>query len=211
MNPHFMFNAINGIQNQILTAKKMEAYGYLGKFADLLRTITINSDSTTIALKQEIHFLKTYLELEKLRFRTGFNFAFEGVEELPDLKRRIPAMMIQPFVENAIMHGLSTLSYPGKLEVIFEPLSWGVRCIVRDNGRGRAAGRERTANEPSNHLSITYRNTEARILSLRESGYSLTAIEVHDLVEEGVAKGTQVELYLPFLPTNTAAFTDDHE
>ncbi len=211
MNPHFMFNAINGIQNQILRAKKMEAYSYLGKFADLLRTITINSDSTSITLKQEIHFLKTYLEFEKLRFRTGFNFTFEGVEELLDLDQRIPAMMIQPFVENAIMHGLSTLNYSGKLEVIFEPLSWGVRCIVRDNGRGRAAGRERTANEPSNHLSITYRNTEARILSLRESGYGLTAIEVNDLIEEGRAKGTQVVLYLPFLPINTVAFTDDHE
>jgi len=148
MNPHFMFNAINGIQNQILTSKKMEAYSYLGKFADLLRNITNNSDSTSVTLRQEIRFLKTYLELEKLRFRTGFNFSFEGVDELPGLEQRIPAMMIQPFVENAIIHGLSTLAYSGKLEVVFEPLSWGVRCIVRDNGRGREAGRERV-----NHLS----------------------------------------------------------
>lgn len=211
MNPHFMFNAINGIQNQILTAKKMEAYGYLGKFADLLRTITNNSDSTSITLQQEIRFLKTYLELEKLRFRTGFNFTFTGVEELPDLNKRIPAMMIQPFVENAIIHGLSILNYPGKLEMIFEPLSWGMRCIVQDNGRGRAAGRERTADEPSNHLSITYRNTEARILSLRESGYSRADIEVYDLVEKGQAKGTKVVLYLPFLPINVTALADDDE
>jgi len=209
MNPHFMFNAINGIQNQILTAKKMEAYSYLGKFADLLRTITNNSDSTSITLKQEIHFLKTYLELEKLRFRTGFNFILTGVEELPDLEQRIPAMMIQPFLENAIIHGLSTLSYPGILEVIFEPLSWGVRCVVQDNGRGRATGRERTADEPSNHLSITYRNTEARILSLRESGYGLTAIEINDLIEEGRATGTQVVLNLPFLPKKTSAYNDE--
>lgn len=209
MNPHFMFNAINGIQNHILKANKIEAYGYLGKFADLLRMITKTGAGDRISLEGEVVFLTTYLDLEKLRFRDDFDFTVTVAPELTDMEEEIPSMMIQPFVENAILHGLSVLSYPGELSITFTAQQDGVRCVVRDNGRGRVAGGAISGMRPANHLSITEKNTRERMQSLRESGYKNAALKTNDLYEGERAVGTEVVLSLPFLKTEKVSHGDN--
>ncbi len=199
MNPHFMFNAINGIQNQILKSNSIEAYNYLGKFADLLRMITKSEASFFTDLQEEIEFLTTYLDLEKLRFRQQFDYKLIVDEKLNDCDLLIPSMMIQPFVENAIVHGLSLLPKEGLLTVHLEKIPENIRCVVRDNGRGRAAANLITDGNKSKHLSVASDIADRRIDFLRDSGYEDTRIDIKDLYEGEKACGTQVTLILPII------------
>ena len=197
MNPHFMFNAINGIQNQILKSNSIEAYNYLGKFADLLRMITKSEASFFTDIREEIEFLTTYLELEKLRFRQQFECEVNIDEKLKTCEVFIPSMMIQPFVENAIVHGLSILDRKGTLTITLEKIPGNVRCVVQDDGRGRVAANLITKEHKSDHLSVASDIADRRINFLRDSGYEDTRIDIEDLYDEGIACGTKVTLILP--------------
>lgn len=199
MNPHFMFNAINGIQNQILKSKKIEAYTYLGKFAELLRMITKSSASVLIDLEEEVQFLKTYLELEKLRFRDGFDYELIVDPGLLNSNLHIPSMMIQPFVENAIIHGLSLLQHKGLLVVELTEQAEGVKCIIRDNGRGRKAAGLRATEKAKSHLSISSGNMKERIEFLRTAGHENSGIQIRDIYDGNEAQGTEVTILLPFM------------
>ncbi|TXF89951.1 tetratricopeptide repeat protein [Neolewinella aurantiaca] len=199
MNPHFLFNAITGIQNFILKSKKMDAYNYLGKFSDLLRTIAQSSTTGSIALNKEIGLIETYLELEKLRFRDSFVFELNVADSLRDLDVEIPSMMVQPIVENAIQHGLTGLSYQGVLTVSFKPFENCIECVVEDNGRGRAAaGGARL--QAGRHLSISTSNTQETLKYLQALGYTSARLFIEDLHHpDGTAAGTRARIYLPFL------------
>ncbi|WP_273446942.1 histidine kinase [Neolewinella agarilytica] len=203
MNPHFMFNAINGIQNQILKSNSIEAYNYLGKFADLLRVITKSEASFFTGLQEEIEFLTTYLELEQLRFRQQFECEIIIDEELKTCDVLIPSMMIQPFVENAIVHGLSILPRKGRLTITLEKLPGNIRCIVEDNGRGRVAANLIKNEHKSEHLSVASDIADRRIDFLRDSGYEDTRIDIEDLYHHGEACGTRVTLILPIIKADT--------
>ncbi|MEM6769316.1 MAG: histidine kinase, partial [Bacteroidota bacterium] len=201
MNPHFVFIAINGVQNAILRDHKMEAYNYLNKFSSLLRTSARFSTDLHISISQELTFLRNYLALEKMRFGAGFEFSLTVEGALEESQQNIPAMIIQPFIENALVHGLAGIDYTGQLMVRFSAYgNDGIRCVVVDNGRGRAAAEKMKNEHPSeNHLSIATHNSAERLAYLREQGYTSTRIEITDLVEHNAATGTQVEIYLPFL------------
>ncbi len=199
MNPHFIFNALNGIQNYILKSEKIEAYSYLNKFGDLLRMITNSSASTGIELEQEFKFLKNYLEMEKLRFRDQFDYHFIVAPELLECSDSVPSMMIQPIIENAIQHGLSSLSYRGKLTVTFITCKQGVKCVVVDNGRGREVAAKTAKENHTQHLSIASVNTKERLEFLRKIGYVDAKLEIEDMYLNGKACGTTVIIYLPFL------------
>lgn len=202
MKPHFIYNAMTGIQNYVLRSEKIEAYNYLGKFAALLRIITRTSTETHIELDREIDLIKTYLELEKMRFREAFIYELEVAESLLNLNREIPSMMIQPVVENAIIHGVSGLEWQGKLIVALSPYQDGIKCVVTDNGRGRAAANEISKREANQHLSIASVNSNERLEFLRRMGYESARIEVEDHYAEGKATGTSVSIYLPFRTEN---------
>jgi len=104
MNPHFMFNAMNSIQNLVLKGDKHEAYQYLSKFSSMVRENLNMSEKSFVSFDEEYSLLQKYLELEKLRFRTNFEYKLIGADKMEDIY--IPAMILQPFVENAIKHGL---------------------------------------------------------------------------------------------------------
>ncbi|MEI7727273.1 MAG: histidine kinase, partial [Bacteroidota bacterium] len=106
MNPHFLFNALNSIQQMILANEEMVATRYLSRFSKLLRTVLIHSDKESISLKEEIEIIKMYVELESVRFKDAFSYTIECDEEIETEELRIPTLLIQPFVENAIWHGL---------------------------------------------------------------------------------------------------------
>lgn len=197
MNPHFIYNALSGIQNFILHSKKIEAFNYLSKFAGLLRIITKSSTEIFIELEREVELLNTYLDLEKLRFRDAFSYVLVVDNDLQNENLRIPSMMIQPVVENAIIHGLSKLK-DGQLSLKIQREGDGILCIVTDNGRGREAAIEIAKKNKLNHLSIATVNGNERIQSLQSLGYTHAKIEIDDLYDGDQPKGTRVRIYLPF-------------
>jgi tetratricopeptide (TPR) repeat protein len=199
MNPHFIFNAMNGIQNYILKSERIEAYSYLSKFGGLLRIITNSSTSIGIELEQEIKLLQNYLELEKLRFRDHFDYSLTVSPELLNRTGSIPSMMIQPIVENSILHGLSLLDYKGQLTISLDAHKKGIKCVVADNGRGRKAAALLAKENDEQHLSISAVNTRERLEFLREIGYENAAVEVEDLYQGQKGCGMVTTIYLPFM------------
>jgi len=200
MHPHFIFNALGGIQNYILKSEKIAAYKYLGKFATLLRTITKSATQIHVPLDQEIAFIKSYLDMEKLRFRDDFVYSLTIDPLLEQTKVVIPSMIIQPIVENALMHGLAGLNRQGAVKIEIKPCSDqdGICCIVADNGRGRQAAKKIAEKQDfKGHLSIATVNTQKRLDFLRLMGHEQVAMEIEDLYSGGKPAGTKVSVFLP--------------
>jgi hypothetical protein len=136
MNPHFIFNSLNALKGFILTGELESAEKYLDKFAKILRNLLENGASDKILIRDEIILLNNYLDIEKLRFDNSFDFKVETADEISNVY--IPFMCIQPFVENAVWHGLMLKKGEKFLNISFSRLDENrVRCIVEDNGIGR--------------------------------------------------------------------------
>lgn len=202
MSPHFVFNALNGIQNQVLQAAPFSAYEYISKFSSLLRVITNTTSKPEISLSDEIALLRNYLDLEQLRFRDGFSSTVDAEGELLSLNPMIPAMMIQPVIENAIIHGLSESEKKGEISVRLSLQKDTVCCVVTDNGIGREASTEISKKEKEHHLSISTENLKKRFIALERLGYPMKPFTTLDLFDGGKASGTQVTLYLPIIGPN---------
>ena len=199
MNPHFTFNTMNAVQSLILKGNRDEAYHYLAKFSLLLRENLNVSEKNFIGFDKELEMITTYLELEKLRLRKDFEYHITGTETIGDIK--IPAMIIQPFVENAIKHGLLHKEGKKKLTLNFQQ-SKLLQCTVTDNGIGRKAAEAIRKNRKDRHSSFSTGAMEKRFALLRayyklDLGFAYT-----DLEEKNVLTGTQVTLNIPY-------FTDD--
>jgi tetratricopeptide (TPR) repeat protein len=206
INPHFIFNALTGIQNSVLKSETIEAYNYLGKFSDILRVMATTATSISIPLVNEIELIDNYLALEKLRFRDGFIYSVDVSESLKEELYKVPGMLVQPVVENAIIHGVSNLTYQGKVHVFFQQFGDGVKVIVTDNGRGRNAAAIIAQAEAGKHLSIATENSQKTLKALHTIGYKDADIQTLDLFhKDGTSAGTQVTIYLPFLTMKKTA------
>ena len=139
MNPHFMFNSLNSIKNYILQAEPRIAAEYLSNFAHLIRMILQNSRAKLITLQEELETLMLYIDLEKLRFDDEFEFNCIIDDRIDMQNVTIPPMILQPYVENAIWHGLMHKEDRGQLTLKFHKHDGGIDCIVEDNGVGRKA------------------------------------------------------------------------
>ena len=196
MNPHFIFNALNSIQEYIILNQKNLASSYLAKFADLIRAYLEHSNKGYITIREEIECLDIYLQLEKLRFEDKFEYTLNGIENNDHLK--IPTMLIQPYVENAIKHGLLHKKDNRKLNVSFELLNNQsmLKCIVLDNGIGRVK-----ANEIQNkkHNSFATEATAHRLELLNFGKEKKIGVEIEDLYDDANAVGTKVTLLIPIL------------
>jgi len=137
MNPHFIFNSLNSIGDYILKNDSQAASDYLGKFARLMRMTLENSDKKEITLMEDISLLRTYLSIEQKRFDHSFDFEIEVADDLDMDEVLIPPMLLQPFAENSIIHGLSTMEKDGKINILFESQNDELVCSVDDNGIGR--------------------------------------------------------------------------
>ncbi|MFK8162083.1 MAG: histidine kinase [Lewinella sp.] len=192
MNPHFIFNALNGVRGLVDGQHDAEARAQITRFATLMRGILNNSRRETISLAEEIATLKDYLEMEQFCQAFDFTFAIlppEGVE--PD-EVNMPSMLLQPFLENAVLHGLSTKEGAKHIEVIFLMRGRRMQCTVRDNGIGRAAAAARKARRPTSHQSVALDVTRQRLKAMKGR------LEITDLTtKHRVAAGTQVELFFP--------------
>lgn len=194
MNPHFIFNALNSIQSQIGTDNEQAARYYLAKFSRLMRQILDNSRSTSIPLEEEVNMLENYLLIEKFCNGDRFEYMISVDPEVEKDYIKIPPMLLQPFVENAIKHGLKHIdNRRGLISVHFAEKEGFLECTVTDNGIGRKRSEElnKTSKE-TYHQSTALIVTQERLELLNGDQRSLEIIDLYD--EEGNAKGTKVVL-----------------
>lgn len=200
MNPHFIFNTLNSIQYYMYKHDKLATNNYLTKFSSLMRKILENSQHTAVPIRDELDALQLYLELESIRFRDKFDYEIIVDEEIDTLMYKIPTMLIQPYVENAICHGLMYREEKGKVKISLTLGKDHVSVVIEDNGIGRDASREISRNKEKTHNSLGTRITESR-LKLVSTLYG-TSLKTHftDLKdEEGKGTGTRVEIHIPIL------------
>lgn len=195
INPHFVFNVLNAIQVFILKSDKVDAYKYLAKFSKLMRFFLSCSLHTTISLEQEIDAIKTYLELEKVRFREKLNYVFEIDPQINTSHINIPSMLILPYLENAIWHGIAPLEENGELNIRLIKEGENIICSIEDNGKG--INSERKAKK--DHESVGMRITEKRMKLYAKSMNKKYQFTIHDKKEDlKQTQGTIVQFALPF-------------
>lgn len=197
MNPHFLFNAFNTLQNFILKNDQDKAELYLAKLSGLLRNILSHSEDISILLQDEIDLLNSYFILEKERFQYDVQFKIHADDELIRENPYIPAMLLQPHVENAILHGVSRLKKEGYIDLILKKDGEYINCIVRDNGIGR--DKSSKLKNKSSHNSIATTNTKGRIEILNKLGYDRAMMRIVDVMKNATSNGTEVHLLLPLL------------
>ena len=196
MNPHFMFNAINSIQNFVVKNDSRSAQKYLTKFARLIRSVLENSKHDLVWLNKEVEALELYVELEALRASFCFDYEIILEDSLSAENLFIPPMIVQPYIENAILHGIMPLSERrGKLEIKFTKIGSVLKCIIDDNGIGRKKAKEIKERKQLSHQSMGMAVTQDRIDILNEQNNNLlTKVTVIDKVENDLAIGTTVEI-----------------
>ena len=201
MNPHFIFNALNSIQEYIILNKKDLAGDYLGKFADLMRKYLDHSDAGYITLHEEVDSLNMYLELESLRFEESLEYTIKTAASIDQEFIKIPTMLIQPYVENALKHGLLHLLENRKLTIFFSQESeHAIQCIITDNGIGRAASAKIQEQRGAIHQSFATQATENRLELLNQTQIQKIGVHISDLYnDDGTARGTKVQLDIPIL------------
>lgn len=200
MNPHFLFNCINTAQNFVLNADKQGAYEYLSKFASLLRTVLVNSGKNYVPIEDEIQQARLYIELEQVRFNEKFDFDLSVDPDLENGVYEIPAMVLQPFIENAILHGLvnKPAGTAGHLSVSLQLAGELIICKVKDNGVGRKKATEIKKQKATHYQSSAIPNIEERFRLLRKVSEKSLHFRILDIESAGVAQGTEVMLELPY-------------
>ncbi len=192
MNPHFLFNALNSIQGLIVTNKNKEARKYLNQFAQLMRIMLRSSKEEKLSLKDEIKFLKNYMHLERLGKEDQFDFSFI-VDDALDLDREIPVFMIQPLLENAILHGVIPKDIMGNIKIHFQQGDKHIICKIEDDGVGRNVS---SKPKSANHTSYGIQIIKDRLHKYNK-GYTLRYEDLKD--ENDVAKGTRAIIDLPII------------
>jgi ligand-binding sensor domain-containing protein/putative methionine-R-sulfoxide reductase with GAF domain len=200
MNPHFIFNALNSIQQYILKGDVDQANKYLSKFSRLQREVLNHCDQNFISLDKEIEMLNLYLELEQLRFSENFEYAISMEKEIDSAELKIPPMILQPFVENAIWHGLMPKKGSKELSIEFLLSSEDLlQCIIRDNGIGRveAARLKETSKSAPTHKSKGLNLVYERLNILEKQYQQPFEVVISDLTNAaGEVQGTKVTLTL---------------
>lgn len=196
MNPHFIFNSLNSIDNLIQTDQKEKATTYLARFAKLIRGILENSKQEVISCWKDLELLQLYLELEKLRWDNKFSSDLKIDDRIIHGDYKVPPLVVQPFVENAIHHGLlNKTGEDRKLFISVKPENGQIKYIIEDNGVGRAKAEEyKKMNRPS-HLSMGLNITEQRINLFNKTDTG--SVNITDLTgNENEVLGTRVEIIL---------------
>lgn len=193
MNPHFLFNSLNSVQNYILTNRGIEGAKYLSKFSKLVRKIMENSNHQFLRFEEIIETLKMYVEIESFRFNHEFHYEFDIEEDDALLETPLPPMLLQPFVENSIWHGL--MPKEGNKQLIIKAFRKGnyIFCSIEDNGVGRKNNQTRR----EGHISRGQEMTKGIFDSLQQNDNN-AKLEIIDLFDtENKPVGTRVEMLIP--------------
>ena len=194
MNPHFLFNALGRIQHFMLKNDAKMAASYLNNFASLTRSILEHSSQELIPLSEEIETLNNYIKLEQMRLQHSFDYVIECDADLETEFINIPPMFIQPFVENAIKHGLKNLAYKGNLKIVFEEGKGKLNIQVIDNGVGISHAK----NTIGTHRSMSMKIFEDRRKVFSYRNNKQVEFSIKDLKDiEGAGSGTSVFIEIP--------------
>lgn len=200
MNPHFIFNTLNSIQYYMYQHDKLATNNYLTKFSSLMRKVLDNSQHTAVPVSDELDALNLYLELEKIRFKDKFDYVINVDEEIDTLLYKIPTMLIQPYVENSICHGLMPGDKKGLIKVDLILKKDYISCTIEDNGIGRKAAQERKNSCGNNHNSLGTQIVSSRLdLVNALYGTSLKTVYTDLNDDNGDGTGTRVEIHIPLL------------
>lgn len=201
LDPHFIFNALNSIQSYILEEQKEKALGYLSDFSNVLRKKIGNANKDFISLSDEIAYLQLYLKLEQMRFSDKFSYQINVNASINPYKFKLPPMLIQPFLENAVKYGLVGSEKKGILDVSFTLEQDGyLRCVIIDNGVGRkkAKGLHEDSNIKIHHKSLSITRDRIKLLNKVQNSGRVYSYWVEDLVDEaGVPNGTKIGIGFP--------------
>jgi len=200
MNPHFIFNTLNSIQYYMYQHDKLATNNYLTKFSNLMRKVLENSQHTYIPLSDELNALTLYLELESIRFKDKFDYEIKVDEEIDPLMYKVPTMLIQPYVENSICHGLMPMETRGKVKIEIKLVNDYLTCTIEDNGIGRDAARERKTERNCNHNSLGTKIASSR-LDLVNALYGSCLKTTYTDIKDGGGRsaGTMVEMQIPVM------------
>lgn len=200
MNPHFIFNTLNSIQYYMYQHDKISTNNYLTKFSSLIRKTLENSQHTSIPIQDEMDALKLYLELESVRFKDKFDYKINIDDDIDTLLYKIPTMLIQPYVENAICHGLNNKEDKGFLNIDLQLLDDRIECTIEDNGIGREAALEIKKQKNGNHNSLGTKITESRLNLVNALYGKNMKIDYTDLkTKNGDPVGTKVVIHIPII------------
>ena len=199
MNPHFIFNCLNSINRYIVKSDQVTASLYLTRFAKLIRLILDNSNSRTVILTNELEALKLYIEMEALRFDKKFNYSINIDKGISTDNIEVPPLIIQPYVENAIWHGLLHKESDGRLDIYISMIDDNMlQCVIEDNGVGRIKSQELKSKSATSKKSLGTKLTENRLNLLNKSAAINASVDILDLYNgNGNARGTRIILKIP--------------
>jgi ligand-binding sensor domain-containing protein/two-component sensor histidine kinase len=204
MNPHFIFNSLNSIQHFIAIRENEEALSYLSKFSKLIRKILENSFENTVSISNELQLLELYIQLEQRRFDYKFDYHIDVDKKLDTENTRIPPLLIQPYIENAILHGLINKDDKGDLWLSLEKNNGWLICKIEDNGIGRAGAQEIEQRKAAKHKSLGLKVTSDRVSTLSGLLDKKMEVIIEDLFEKKQtpeetqqSAGTRVTITIP--------------
>ena len=202
MNPHFIFNCLGSINRYIVKSDTKTASNYLTKFSKLIRLILDNSASDHISLEAEIQTLQLYLDMESLRFDHAFEYEIQKDDNVDECNLQLPSMLIQPYVENAIWHGLLQKGEKGKLWVRFKKINGHLLLAeIEDNGIGRKKAAMLKSKELIRHKSYGMQISSDRIQIINYLYRLKNSVSIYDLTDEkGNSTGTKIIVQIPVTP-----------
>lgn len=199
MNPHFIFNCLSSINRFILKNETEAASDYLTKFSRLIRMVLNNSKQSFITLEDELEMLRLYMDMERLRFKNSFDYSITFTNSIDIDNIFVPPLLLQPFVENAIWHGLMHKQGAGRLEITLSTSGKILTCIISDNGVGREKSAMLKSKSSSKEKSMGMRLTSERLALLNRNSEEKTNFHFEDISDEnGNVAGTKVILKLNY-------------
>lgn len=200
MNPHFVYNCLTSIQSYIFHNDSEKSLDYLSKFSKLMRKILESSQNQYMSVHDEIEILALYLKLESIRFKGKFDYNIVVDDKIDPYLFKIPSLLIQPFVENSLWHGIQNLKGKGKIQVSFNLKDKSIFCAIEDNGIGRENAEKIKQSRLTDHISLGSSITQTRMKLLKSLYGNKLGIRYIDLKDDNnMPAGTRVELFLPIL------------
>jgi len=199
MNPHFIFNSLNSVNRFISENDEVKANSYLANFSKLMRSVLNNSNKESVALSDELKTLQIYLSLEHARFEDRFNYEIEVDSEIHLQNVEIPTMLIQPYLENAIWHGLRYKENNGFLRLGITQNKHFLEVEIEDNGIGRKESERLKTTHQKDQTSTGISNTKERIDILNKLNQTQLKVNIEDLSDGDTALGTKVTIQIPII------------
>ena len=201
MNPHFIFNCLNSINRFVLRNDTESASNYLTKFSKLMRMVLENSKQVLIPLAEEVKCLELYIQMEQFRCKNSFAYYVKYHDGVNTEEAMIPPLLLQPFVENAIWHGVNPKDGDGKIGIEFFQKEEALYCVIKDNGIGRKKASELKSQLSEHHKSMGLQITKERLAIMGEEQSNGSPVEIEDLYDENSnASGTKVTIRIFSLP-----------